>query len=256
MTYAHPNGGGPFADLLPSEDELQALAEVMAELDGIPPDYLPGEDGGEDDGPWHDQLGMASDDGPDPYELAAEVQVEQLAAIGATVDLAYETERTRAAEDLQPLPRKAEDRTAHLLARIGRGTYTPGGYFRDPDDLANAGDDAPYGCGLIDQETGRCAARYHDAGCTEVLRASAATGDEEAAHAWRGLLMSNTESAIELAASRRYADSWEDLLDAGTPTDLNSYTEMRRILGLTGPASGPQPMRPVRGSYADELGMG
>jgi hypothetical protein len=240
------NLGGPLSDLDPTEAELDTLDEVLAELDGYP--------GGEDDGPWHDEAGLAND-GLDSYELAAEVQAEQLAAIGATIDLAYETERTRAAEDLQPLPRKAEDRTAHLLARIGRGTYTPGGYFRDPDDVANAGEDAPYGCGLIDAETGRCGARYHSAHCIETVRSSAATGNEEAAHAWRGALLSSTETATELANARRYQGAWEDLLDADTPTDTDSYQAMREILGLSGPGGGPLPMRPVRGGYADSLGL-
>ena len=53
MTYPSSNGGHPLADLDPTDAELDALAEVMAELGDYPPGYEPPDD---DDGPWDDEL--------------------------------------------------------------------------------------------------------------------------------------------------------------------------------------------------------
>ena len=105
-------------------------------------------------------------------------------------------------------------------------------------------------------EFGRCSARFHGAHCIQTVRGSAATGNEEAAHAWRGALLSNTTTTIELASAQRTGPDWDDQLAPDTPADLDTYTEMRKILGITGLASGPQAMRPVRRSCAGELGLG
>ena|SRR5689334_10132964 len=82
------------------------------------------------------------------------------------------------------------------------------------------------------------------------MRGSAATSNEEAAHAWRGALLSSTETATELANARRYQGAWEDVLAAETPADVNSYLAMREILGLSGPGGGQLPMRPAPGGRA------
>jgi hypothetical protein len=188
-------------DLQPTDAELDALDEVLAEVygeaDGL--DY-----GGDDedlDGPWHDQAELAN---------AYSTPEDQLAAIGGMIDLAQLTEAQRIEEDAEPLPVKAEDRIAHLMDRASRHTYTPPAAFRDATDLANG--DPGYGCGIYDADTGRCTARYHSGTCIETTRQSAATSDHEAASQWKDTLMASTATAVELATAHRYTEGVDDWL--------------------------------------------
>jgi hypothetical protein len=174
----------------------------------------------------------------------------QLAEIGAVVDLAHLTEQQRLAEDDEPLPRKAEDRTAHLIDRIGRGTYTPPQMFREADDLSNG--EPISGCGIVD-EFNRCSARFHDSGCVEVLRSSASSGSHEAVSQFKDVLMANTRTAIELAT--RTGPDFDDLLEDPGPTDQPTYQAMREVLGLSGKQSRPQPARRPATVTPGQLGI-
>jgi hypothetical protein len=124
----------PLAGLDATPEELDILANVMAEVGDWPPAY----DGGDLPPGWDDEIDeLANEYGLDPYmgepvDLAAAyaTEADSLAELGGMIDLAHATEATRLAEDQLPLPRRAEDRMAQLLARIERGTYTLPAYFR------------------------------------------------------------------------------------------------------------------------------
>jgi hypothetical protein len=204
----HPNGSSAYADLGPTQAELDTLDQVIQEVLAGELGALPGDD---EDGPWHDQAALAG--------YASD-----------RIDLAYASEQQRQAEDGLPLPRLAEDRIEILLSRASRGTYTPPPVFREPGPS--------HGCGTVD-EFGRCSARYHQGHCMETLRGSAATGDHTAARAWSQALLSNP-SAAGVTLARADLQSWDDLLDPGTgPTDTETLAVMRRQLGITGKADLP-----------------
>jgi hypothetical protein len=240
VTYPSSNGGHPLADLDPEPWELDALAGVMAELDA---EGWPEDGPTEDDGPWDDEAQLANAYGTDE---------DQLAAIGGMIDLAHLTEQQRLAEDELELPARAEDRTAWLLDRVARHTYTEHPVFRDPTDLANG--EPGYGCGIYD-EHGRCAARFHLSTCLETVRGSAASGSHEAASRWKDTLLANTATAVELATAHRYTEGVDDWLADPGPADVGTLAEMRKILGIGGRAGAPQPMRPAVQITPQELGV-
>jgi hypothetical protein len=230
-----PDGSAAsLAGLDPSPDELADLADVLAEMDIYPVELYSGDEDQDD------AAGLA-------YEYGDGADLE---SIGAVVDLANLTEQQRLAEDELELPARAEDRTAWLLDRVARHTYTPPDYYRDPTDLA--GGDPGYGCGIYDTETGRCSARYHQATCIETTRQSAATSDHEAVSQFRDVLMAGTRTAVELA--NRTGPGFDDLREDPGPADVETLAEMRRILGIGGRAGAPQPMRAAVTITPAELG--
>lgn len=184
------DGAASIADLDPTPDELADLADVLAEVgdDGL--------DDGDDDGS------------------------AQLAAISEAIELSNARRLAREREDGQPVPRRSEDRIAHLLKRVEHGTYT---------ELAQA-DDGAHGCGPLD-EFGRCSSPFHSGYCYETFRGESATGSAQAAEAWRSTLLGNQQAAIELANAQAELDAEVDEALAG-PNDLASYHAMRGILGL------------------------
>ena len=96
------------------------------------------------------------------------------------IDLAVQDQAardvTRRAEDAAPVPRGSEDRLAHLLGRIERDTYAPGAMLfatQGRDELGRWAENPPDrwssvtgqgNCGTADSY-GRCAERFHAAGC-------------------------------------------------------------------------------------------
>lgn len=213
--------GYGLAGLDATDAELADLADVLTEL-------------GDADG-----LGEMYDDGPadpDGYELedalAAEVEaaeaelsnsgydLSQLADVGATIDLSTATAAQRHAEDAQGMPAETEARTAHLLSRVERGTYTPPQH-----------DDASGSCGPRD-DFGRCAARYHDAGCLTVLAAEAANGSAESALAWRQQLLSNHGSTRALQLANEQLAVQDESAGAAIVRSSAAYQGMRGILGI------------------------
>ena len=214
----------PLAGLDATPAEREALAEALAELGEIPPG---GYGGGELPPGWDDEVDeLANEYGLDPggLDLAADPYGYMQA-----VELANAAEAQRLAEDELELPVRVEDRIAHLIGRIDRGTYTPHPVLRDPDDLSN-GTGPGYGCGQIyDPESGRCTARFHQAACIETVRTSAATGNHEAASQYRDALRRGTPAMAGVLLSNA---EWPQEPDH--PADTPTYREMRRILGLGG----------------------
>jgi hypothetical protein len=164
MTYSHPNGGGPFADLLPTETELAIVDEVLAEVAVEDPggSWDPPDDG--DEGPWDDQAQLAYDlDAASALELAGidPLEYDDLMRCASTLELARQSEDEQDAERAAgPRHRRysAEERLSRALSRIETGTFTPGLPYRDQADLSNTS--APYGCGELYDEFGRCSSAY------------------------------------------------------------------------------------------------
>ena len=130
-------------------------------------------------------------------------------------------EAQRLAEDAQGMPMDTEARTAYLLGRIERGTYTP----------PQPADDAAHGCGPLD-DFGRCSARFHDAYCFETARGEAVNGaSPEAMDAWRGALLSGHQAAaaLQLANGQLAAQT---AAAASRVHDTGTYQAMRAVLGL------------------------
>jgi hypothetical protein len=208
-------GFGPFADLDPSEAELDALDEAIREVDEDEIAYGP-PDG--EDGPWDDELA-------------------QLAGIRHSLDHDHAIAAQRAAEDLEDaLARRpsSDARIARAFDRIEHGTYLPGPHNR-PDRSAD-GQFAGRACGDgLDPVTGLCRSRYHAAGCLEVARAEASNGSHDAAEAWRATLRGVT-------AGQRAATLSPDPPDPGVPA------ERGLIHGHDAPPA-------VGSSLAQELGL-
>ena len=218
MTYGL---NGTYADLLPTQAELDALGEVIEEIRAE--ELLPG--GDDEDGPWHDELSQVSD-------------------IAHLVDLSVATEAQRQAEDAVPPLRTSEERFSHALGRIAAGSYTLANYYREPEPS--------YGCGTLD-EFGRCSARFHQGHCLETLRGEPAAAGGDGSEAWNRTLLSSP-TAAEVSLAREDLRSWEEMLDSG-PTDTSTYQRMRAVLGIGGKQDMPQqPARPA-GSLARELGV-
>jgi hypothetical protein len=165
-----------YADLDPSEWELEQLAEVEAEVEAE------GYGGDEpDDGSWHNVA-------------------TRLGEIGAQVDDTYARNATRIGEDIvAAIERRPKDeqRLASAMRRIEAGTYTEPEFFRGEAAAAAARD--PFGryaaaCGAID-DYGRCASRYHAPSCHTVTEGAAATSTPEAVNAWNDVLSGYTPPA-------------------------------------------------------------
>ena len=213
------------------------LLDVLDEVGA----WDPPDGGDEGDGPWHDDADLAAQ-----YEYATELANGAIAA-----------EQDRLAEDVQDqLARRPgfDDKLARAMDRIARGTYTPGPMYRDrsPDGQFTA--DPSTACGAHRDDFGRCGARYHDAGCLEVLRGSAATSDAEAVLAWRQALLAGAASNGALLANG-LEPSWDELL-SGDPGagSVEALEYMRAQLGISG-KNLPGPARPVPGHLAVELGL-
>lgn len=212
-------------------DELLEAIDGMTdeELDQLAAEWEADDAGYDPEGPWRDDAA-------------------QLAAAGRAVDFSYAAEAARASEnagDRAFLRRRPndEDKLARALQRIQRGTYTELAQFRPAPDADSRYDLA---CGDLD-DFGRCAARYHQAGCHQVIECAAATGDAQAASAWRDVLARRTldPDVIGLASPSGpdplsgAGDAWAYLLDSGEPGD---YPELRAaVLHEMGEAGGPPP---------------
>ena len=229
----------PLEGLDPTPEERLAFYEALDEVEAEEAAGLYGDD---DDGAgsWHDQLH----------------------AIGESLDDAYGTSAAVAAEDeedaewLATRP-SAEDRLARAISRIEAGTYTPPGFFRPPRDI---GGGLALSCGEALDDFGRCASRFHQAGCMTVTEGAAATGDATAAEAWNATLR-GMPSAVDVAAAAAELglatpaspepgyglDMWADLLDTSDPL---SYPEIHaQVLAGMGEPGSPPPQ--VRGSGPD-----
>ena len=212
------------ADLSPTDAELADLADVMMDLgdvDGLA--ELFSEMDGADPGSYLDGY-------TDP-DLQAELDAAEaeLANAGyelASLDLSQPlpnlaaADAARYAEDAAGMPWASEDRTAYLLDRIERGTYTPGA------DLSNAS----HGCGPLD-DFGRCSSRFHDALCFETARGEAATGSAVAIEAWRDTLLSGHQAASAVQLANEQLAGAADAA-ASQVHDQGTYAAMRGILGL------------------------
>lgn len=94
----------------------------------------------------------------------------QLSQIEQAIEMSNLADELRVLEDAEPLPTRSEDRLAHLLGRIGRGSYTPQpqpGYA--PAHHLDPGHPGPVtaqgNCGPSDPVGGYCMSRYHTAHC-------------------------------------------------------------------------------------------
>jgi hypothetical protein len=102
-----------------------------------------------------------------------DTQLATLAGIQRSIELSSAMDELRVLEDAEPLPRLSEDRLAHLLGRIGFGSYTPS----DTGHPSHAGHPSAVtvqaNCGPSD-EYGYCQARYHTAHCGSLSTAEMA----------------------------------------------------------------------------------
>ena len=159
MTYIDPQF---YADLDPTEDELdavgQALAEVEAEetaglLDGYPGADAPAADkiayyearARADDDEWATAAGGDyGDEDDEPPEGPWHDQLDALAEVGDQVDPRHTGEADRVVADMvDQLSRRpsSEAILGRALQRIGDGDYLPDPYFRgDPAAAAAARD--------------------------------------------------------------------------------------------------------------------
>jgi hypothetical protein len=83
---------------------------------------------------------------------------------------------------------------------------------------------------------------------------SAATGDHDAAGAWRQALLS-TPSSADVTLARADLQSWDDLLSPETgPADLEVLGHMRQVLGIGGSRTA-LPARPAPSTAAQQMGI-
>lgn len=212
MTYT-PNSQGLY-DLEPTDQELGELLEVLDEVEA---EEVLGELPGEAD--------LAND--YDYVDLSGGLE-----RASAALDATMATEAQRQAADLSgALERRPtfERRWARAIERIGDGTYTPPGYYRQPEPET--------ACHAHRDAYGRCGARFHDEGCMETARGEAATGSARAVEAWNNTLLANQEAAPTDLAAPALDSTWEDLLGGdggpGVPSDLATLQAMRQMLGIT-----------------------
>jgi hypothetical protein len=216
VTHPYPYPGDDIdallADVGATEDEAQALREVLQEAEAEEAAGLYGDPPPDDFGPWHD-FGTAA----------------------AAMDRGYELDGQRVAEDivagLARRPR-AEDILQRDLARIEAGTFTGQPAFQPAPDGYGRYASA---CGEV-TDVGTCANRYHDPDCGAVIAASAATGDAAAAEAWARTLRNHPPDpdalpyAAELAGDPDApADTWAGLL---APPAADPRTVHQRMLAL------------------------
>jgi hypothetical protein len=221
----------------------RALDETEAEEDGAGGDY----------GPW--------DDG---YE-------DQLSAIGDHLDARHASEADRVVADItDQLTRRPKDEViaARALDRIADGSYLPDPYFRAQPREA----DGRFGsaCGPVDEVTGRCAARYHGAGCGAAVASAAATGSYEAVESWNEVVAGHThppevEMGLGLANPSEPwdgTDQWGGLLGNGDPATPGTpgYEALRaqifhKMALADAPARPRDPGMPDTGWIRAQLGI-
>jgi hypothetical protein len=150
-----------------------------------------------------------------------------------------------AAEDSLPLPDRSEDRWAHLLDRVERGTFLPPAFYREPG--------REYGCGQIYDDFGRCSARYHGATCMQADSAAAAVGGGESTGAWVRTLRRGAQVTTAAVLAN---ETVEDLLGPEGPADTETLQKMRKILGITGKADLPdRPDPSIYSTLTETMGL-
>lgn len=131
----------------------------------------------------------------------------ELSNFGQQFDLANAAEQQRRAEDSVPLPRRDEDRVAHLADRLSRNTYAPRSYA-----MSNPGSTTGLACCGPDIE-GYCMNTVHETTCGS----SAASDVTEV-----------LQSAMRQWAHQGFADAdgrvWEDS-QHGSPMALLDHIE-------------------------------
>jgi hypothetical protein len=218
MTY--PYGGGDMLAGLDADPwEREQLAEVLDEVEA---------EGYGDDGPWHDAA---------------------FSSIGAALDDRNTSEAQRLVADitdqLERRPR-AEHVLARALDRIADGTYTEPAWSRPARDAHGQFSAI---CGDADG-MGRCAARYHAAGCSAVTASAAASGSYDDVQAWNEAVRGHVSGA-DVTAARQVTglaapsepgydygyDAFGDLLEppAGAVSYPELHAEVRRQLGMGEP---------------------
>jgi hypothetical protein len=238
VTYSD---GDWLADLDPTDWEREQVAQALEEVaaEGTSSADWPAEP----DGPWHDSL-------------------PQLDDAFATMDRAHQLDGVRRAEDIAAqLDRRpsAEDVLARDMRRVEAGTFTEPVY--DPYDSAASACD-----GQLD-DFGRCASRFHARDCHQVMEAAAATGDAEAAQAWRGVMLNYTldpgvqgfELATPAAEPWTGTDAWQELLEAPGGADRALHEHMIAVLGgEAAPQPGPvlpADQRPDTTALRERMGL-
>jgi hypothetical protein len=236
------------AGLDATPEERRALDEALADVEWD--EAVAASEAGED-GPWHDQAGGYGGD-----------DQARLAAVGETVDDSYGRAAAVAAEDDEDEQWYArrpsgEDKLARAMGRIGRDSYTPPAYFRAAPDARDPLGRYAAACGALD-DYGRCASRFHAAGCHVITDEAASTSTAEAVEAWNDTLAGHTlppgvdAEALGLASPSTpepwgVADAWSDLLSSGEPGDssrLRAWT-LHQMGEADQPAPEPGPAAPT-----------
>jgi hypothetical protein len=165
----------------------------------------------------------------------------RLAAIGGAVDRAYAANATRIGEEIvDAIERRPKDevKIARALRRAEAGTLVEPAYFRAAPPVRDAAGRYSSACGPQD-DLGRCAARYHAAGCGAVYDSHAVAGQPaERVEAYRQQLALATPSQPEPGYGA--GDAWGDLLDSGVPV-LPEADLRARVLHSMGEADAPPP---------------
>lgn len=174
------------------------------------------------DGSWHD------------FEAAA-----------SQLDRLHELDGIRRAEDIAAqLDRRlsAENKLVRAMRRIEAGTYT------EPSRRDPLGRDKAACDGQLD-DFGRYASRFHDRDCHVVVEGSAATGDADAAQAWRDTMARYMLSPEALGLSTPAEpwvgeDMWSDML-RDPALDPGLHAAVLAYLGEPGGAA-PGPALPAQ----------
>jgi hypothetical protein len=240
MSYPYPGDGdmaGLLADIGATPAEQQHLREVLAEVEA---EEAYGEPEPSPYGPWDD------------FNDAT-----------AQMDQAHALDAQRMTEDIvDGLERRPSTETilAQAMRRIEAGTYTEPEQFRSDPAARDGYGQFASACGPLDDATGTCGARYHAADCGAVIAAAAATGDAQAAEAWRDTLASRPPDpgalgySAELAEPSGPEDMFSGLL---SPASADSATVHQRMLAVLADAEaaepGPEPF--PREQYPDTAAL-
>jgi hypothetical protein len=236
----------------PTPWEREMLRQTLAQVDDpfADPRYDVDDDG-DGTGPWHDAAGPLPD-------------------AGAALDDAYGAEAARLAEDEEDrasLAKRPSDeaRLARALDRVGRGSYTPPGYFRPARDT---GGRFGHMCGPLDP-LGGCAARYHQPGCATLTLTDAPNGSYEDSESWNAVLrrhlpppgdarLSNPAEPGPGEPHGQDFPSFDDLVDPlGEPgsADPGLHAEVLHSMGLADAPPRPLRPRPDVSGLIEELGL-
>ena len=154
-----------------------------------------------------------------------------------------------------------EAKAAHALDRIGRGTYTEPAWFRPARDTEGM---FAVSCGEAVDEFGRCASRYHQAGCHTLAESAAARGSAGEAAAWVDVLTGRANppgtSASELGLANEPGpwdgtDLWSDLLQSGEPHPGLHDQMMHQLGEAAQPEPEPRPDLPPVDAIRAALGI-